>query len=161
MNGDIDKKPGISISNAQIALLISCWFVYSQVRTAIVASTTRDMERKSNTEAVVRHGEALTKILEDEGIIDRIEAEVATITASIESVRGDVKASRDRAYEAETAISKNVARLEAEVNKAHAEINEAGVVDLSPILSALSSMSAEIAAVKAAVARDQRPVASP
>ena len=151
--GETGSGKGFVVTNGMIATLISVWFIWTQVKDAVVASANRNSVQKSNTEAVGRHTDALAGLLGQDGSLDQLGEQMQVMVNDLAQLRGAQAAERARAYEAETGLAKDTSRLEAEMATFHSQVAEGGV-DLAPVLAALAAIRADMDALRKAIAAD-------
>lgn len=97
----MEEKPPpakISVSNNQLALLLTCWAVFTQLKDMISTWTLRQA-RQDATEVRAKDHEVAITTLDKE--VKKISDSVYSINADIERVRGEIKAEINRSYEAD------------------------------------------------------------
>lgn len=92
------NTPKISVSNNQLALILTVWAVLTQIKD-IISSWTLRQARQDATEVRAKDLEATAAILtkDTKALSDTLYA----MKADIEKVRGEIKAEVNRSYEAD------------------------------------------------------------
>lgn len=120
-----EKKEGkLTVSNVQLAFLISIWFAFTQIRDMIAKNTLEESQRASNTEAIVRYGKDIDELTKDDGTIDRLETIISSLSGEIDAMRIEIKSTRDLSYEYNSTVSKDLNRIEANLEALKASVSK-------------------------------------
>ena len=92
------NTPKISVSNNQLALILTCWAVFTQMRDMISSWTLRQA-RQDATEVRAKDLEVAVAVLTKDS--KTLSETIYAMKADIEKVRGEIKAEVNRSYEAD------------------------------------------------------------
>lgn len=117
-----DPQPGIVINGKMLSLAAGLVLMFGVMKDVIVFFYDISMRVKIHDENIEELDETVDAIVADNGSIDRLETLLGSVTGSMDSIKAEARATRDRGFESDQSLQRDIDRLDSAISEMKAEL---------------------------------------